>query len=280
MNRLTMSALAVAMAILPAIAIEPHTPFDRTLTVTGPVELDAATHAGAIAVRAGAAGSVRIHGAVRARSGASQADVAGIEKNPPIRQTGNAIYIDPIQDESLKRRVSIDYEITVPAEARVRLRSGSGALTAQGVRGPVDASTGSGAVAVSSIGEQVRAHTGSGKIELSGIKGGVDAHTGSGPIAGAALAGEVVARTGSGGVEIEQTSASAVKAHTGSGSVKVKLPAAGGFDLRAHTGSGKVSVEHPITVRGAIGGREVNGKVRGGGPLVEVSTGSGSVRIE
>ena len=271
-----MSALAVAVAILPAIAIEPHTSFDRTLTVTGPVELEAATHAGGITVRAGGAGSVRIHGIVRARQG----DSAGIESNPPIRQTGNTIYIDPIQDESLKRRISISYEITVPAEARVRMRSGSGALSAEGVRGPVDAGTGSGPVTVSSIGDQVRAHTGSGKIELSGIKGAVDAHTGSGTIAAAALAGEVVARTGSGGVEIEQTSASAVKAHTGSGSVKVRLPAQGGFDLRAHTGSGKVSVEHPITVRGAIGGREVNGKVRGGGPLVEVSTGSGSVHIE
>ncbi len=275
-----MSVLAIAVAILPAIAIEPNTSFDRTLTVTGPVELEAATHAGAITVRAGGAGSVRIHGVVRARAGSSQADLAGIEKNPPIRQTGNTIYIDPIQDESLKRRVSISYEITVPAEARVRMRSGSGVLSAEGVRGPVDASTGSGAVTVSSIGDQVRAHTGSGKIELSGIKGAVDAHTGSGSIAGAALAGEVVARTGSGGVEIEQTSASGVKAHTGSGSVKVRLPAQAGFDLRAHTGSGKVSVEHPITVRGAIGGREVSGKVRGGGPLVEVSTGSGSVHIE
>ena len=274
-----MSALAIAVAILPAIAIEPHTSFDRTLTVTGPVELDAATHAGAIAVRAGGAGSVRIHGVVRSRD-SSPGDLAGIEKNPPIRQTGNTIYIDPIQDESLKRRVSISYEITVPADARVRMRSGSGTLSAEGVRGPVDASTGSGAVTVSSIGDQVRVHTGSGRIELSGIKGAVDAHTGSGSIGAAAVAGEVVARTGSGGVEIEQTGAGPVKAHTGSGNVKVRLPAQAGFDLRAHTGSGKVSVEHPITVRGAIGGREVNGKVRGGGPLVEASTGSGSVRIE
>lgn len=266
MNRLTMSALAIAAALLPAIAIEPQASFDRTLTVTGPVELEAGTHAGSIAVRTGGAGSVRIHGTIRPNGRSSPGDLTGrlreIENNPPIHQAGNTIRIDPIQEESLKRLVSISYEITVPADARVRMRSGSGSLAAEGVRGPVKAATGSG------------------RIALSGIKGAVDAHTGSGSIAAAAVGGEVVASTGSGGVDIEQTAAGPVEAHTGSGSVKVRLTAQAAFDLRARTGSGKVSVEHPITASGTIGGREVSGKVRGGGPLVEVSTGSGSVRIE
>lgn len=266
MNRLTMPALAIAVAILPALAIEPNASFDRTLTVTGPVELEAETHAGSIAVRAGDAGSVRILATIRPNRRAATGDLAGrlreIENNPPIHQSGNTIRIGPIQEESLQRMVSISYEITAPADTRVRMHSGSGSLTAEGVRGPVDATTGSGAVTVSAIGGQVRAHTGSGRIALSGIQGAADA------------------KTGSGAVEIEQTAANPVKAHTGSGSVKVRLWAQAGFELRAHTGSGKVSVEHPITLNGAMGGREVSGKVRGGGPLVEVSTGSGSVRIE
>jgi hypothetical protein len=39
-------------------------------------------------------------------------------------------------------------------------------------------------------------------------------------------------------------------------------------------------VDHPITVHGDIGGHQIEGKVKGGGALVNVSTGSGQVRIE
>src|SRR5262249_8718551 len=97
---------------------------------------------------------------------------------------------------------------------------------------------------------------------------------------GSGIAGPIVAHTGSGGVRLEQTTAGAVKAHTGSGGVNLRLPSDAGFDLYARTGSGHVYVDHPITVRGTVGGNVLQGKVRGGGPLVDVSTGSGSVRIE
>jgi riboflavin synthase alpha subunit len=40
-----------------------------------------------------------------------------------------------------------------------------------------------------------------------------------------------------------------------------------------------VYVDHPITVHGSVGGHEVQGKVKGGGALVDVRTGSVSVRI-
>jgi hypothetical protein len=43
---------------------------------------------------------------------------------------------------------------------------------------------------------------------------------------------------------------------------------------------GQVRVDPAIQVEGTVGKREVKGKVRGGGPLVSLSTGVGSVRIE
>jgi riboflavin synthase alpha subunit len=81
-------------------------------------------------------------------------------------------------------------------------------------------------------------------------------------------------------MRLEQTAAGPLEAHTGSGGVNVRLPADAAFDLYAHTGSGQVYVDHPITVHGSVGGHEVQGKVKGGGALVDVRTGSGSVRIE
>jgi hypothetical protein len=39
-------------------------------------------------------------------------------------------------------------------------------------------------------------------------------------------------------------------------------------------------VSQPITVSGSMDKREIRGQIRGGGPLVDVSTGSGGIRIE
>lgn len=71
-----------------------------------------------------------------------------------------------------------------------------------------------------------------------------------------------------------------LEARTGSCGVNVRLPADAAFDLYAHTGSGRVYVDRPITVQGTVAGHEIQGKVKGGGALVDVRTGSGSVRIE
>jgi DUF4097 and DUF4098 domain-containing protein YvlB len=114
------------------------------------------------------------------------------------------------------------------------------------------AATGSGGIRISGVDDEVRAQTGSGGIELDALTGRVEARAGSGGIRGSGLSGPITARTGS-----------------------------GGFDLRARTGSGRISVDPPITMQGVFSGRhQVEGKIRGGGPLVDVATGSGGVRIE
>ena len=52
------------------------------------------------------------------------------------------------------------------------------------------------------------------------------------------------------------------------------------FDLDARVSSGGIDVAHPVTVSGRMDRRHVQGKVRGGGSLVEVHTSSGGIRIE
>jgi DUF4097 and DUF4098 domain-containing protein YvlB len=277
---LLMLACAAALAFRAGAA---DGSFDRTLTVTGPADVNVETNSGRISVRSGDASSVRIHADIRGHEDGFQSDdarIREIEKNPPIEQTGNTIRITPLQDEWLRRHISISYELVVPAQTKLRARTGSGSESVEGVHGPVDVETGSGSVTVRSVDEEVRVHTGSGRIELDSLKGRVDAHTGSGTIEGGAITGPISAHTGSGSVRLEQTAPGALEAQTGSGEVSVRLPANAAFDLYAHTGSGRVWVDRPITVQGNLGGHEIQGKVNGGGPLVDVRTGSGSVRIE
>jgi Toastrack DUF4097 len=283
--RITYSAAAIAFAMLAfqAAAAAQDGAFDRTLSVSGAADLDVQTSSGRIEVHPGDSSSVRIHAVLRAHDEFSH-DAAGriheIETNPPIQQTGNTIRITPPSDEWARRHISISYELVVPPQSRLRAQTGSGSERVEGIRGPVDLDTGSGSVTVARVDDDVRIRTGSGRIELDSLKGRVDAHTGSGSIQGAGITGPINAHTGSGSVRLEQTKPGPLEAHTGSGTVDVHLPTDASFDLYAHTGSGRVYVDHPITVRGKLGGNEIQGKVKGGGPLVDLRTGSGSVRIE
>ncbi len=297
--------------------------FERTLKVTGPVDLDVTTGSGQITLRAGEAGSVRVRGTIRAHSGSRDSDkspeekVRYLESNPPIEQNGNSIHIGHITDEELRRNVAISYELVVPAETQLHSETGSGSQTIDAIRGPVEASTGSGSLRISNIGTEVRATTGSGSIELNDVKASVRASTGSGSIRATGIAGGLVASTGSGGVRLEQTAAGNVEIetgsgsveakgvrgalrvrtgsgsitaqgeataewhlHTGSGSVTVQLPGEAAFDLYARTSSGHIQTAHPITVQGIVSPRELRGKVRGGGVLLDLSTSSGNIQID
>jgi hypothetical protein len=318
------AALAVLGLLAPAaLADTAEGKFEKTLTVTGAVDMDVRTGSGSITVRTGGAGSVRISATIKARdrgwgSSLSAAEkVKRLEANPPIEQNGNVIVIGRIEDRELQNNVTINYEITTPADTKLRSQTGSGSMTLDGVRGPVEASTGSGSINASSIGDAMRAQTGSGSITLSGVKGMVRASTGSGGIRASGVAGAFTGSTGSGSIEVEQVAPGdvevstgsggievrgvngALRARTGSGSIRaegrpagswrlhsssggvtVRVPSDLGFELDARTSSGSVYTAHEITMRGSLNRRELRGKVRGGGPLIELSTSSGSIRIE
>lgn len=296
--------------------------FDKTLKVTGAVDLEVKTGSGSIRVVPGDGSTVHVVAKIRARDSrfggpSAEEKVKRIEANPPIVQEGNTIRIGEIEDRDLRENVSISYELTVPAETKLRAGTGSGSQTIDGIRGPLDASTGSGSLTLSNIGNEVRASTGSGSIELRGVQGGLRASTGSGGIRGTGIGGAITASTGSGSIELEQTAAGGVEAttgsggvtlsgvkgslrvrtgsgsiraqgeptgewrlHSGSGGVTVRLPADKGFELNARTSSGRVNTTHPVTVLGSMSRGELRGTVRGGGPLVDLSTSSGSITIE
>jgi hypothetical protein len=259
--------------------------FERQLTVTGPVDLDVRTGSGSIDIRRGGGSEVRITGRIRAQRGfwnslSAEDRVKAVQSNPPVAQNGNSIRIGEFTDPDAGRNVSISYEITVPHETRVQARTGSGSHHIDSIRGPIVAETGSGSIHIGEIATSVGATTGSGSIEVLGAAEGLTARTGSGSITARRARGAVRARTGSGGINIEGDPTNEWEIGTGSGGVNLRLPSSAAFDLDAHSSSGSVQTSHPIEVRGSLSKRRLQGRVRGGGPRLEISTGSGSIRLD
>ena len=67
--------------------------------------------------------------------------------------------------------------------------------------------------------------------------------------------------------------------HTGDGRVEAKLPSDFSAELYAHTGDGHISTEFPVTVSGSMDRGRMRGKLNGGGELLEISTGDGSIHV-
>jgi hypothetical protein len=295
-------ALVVLFASVAAFASGPQGSFERTLQVSGPVDLEVLTHSGDVTVRAGSSGSVTIRGKIYVGNGwfegKREADVHAIEQNPPIHQQGNNIRIEYVE----VRNVSVNYEITVPAETMVRSHTGSGDVIVEGTHGNADVQTGSGDVKLASITGEVHLQTGSGNIRAHSISGAVrgstgsgdveleetgsgdvDIHTGSGNITARGVQGGFRGEAGSGDITAEGTQSGSWEIHTGSGNVRVKLPGNSAFDADIATSSGSIDVGSPIemTVQGRVDDshKNIRGKVRGGGPLLRVRTGSGDIHI-
>jgi DUF4097 and DUF4098 domain-containing protein YvlB len=296
-------ALAVLLACTFAAASTPQGTFEKTFQVSGPVDLEVQTHSGDIIVRSGLAGSVSIRGKIfvgdRWLLGNRHADVSDIEQHPPLRQDGNSIHIDYLNT----RDISVDYEITVPADTTIRTHTGSGDQTIEGTHGNVELQSGSGDVKLSRLTGEIHLQTGSGDVrarEIAGpVRGGagsgdieveevgsgdVDLHTGSGNITARGVQGAFHAETGSGDITGEGTQTGAWEIRTGSGNVHVRFPADTAFDANLSTSSGSMEVSPAITmtVQGRVQEtrKQIIGKVHGGGPLLTVHTGSGDIHIE
>jgi DUF4097 and DUF4098 domain-containing protein YvlB len=299
--RIGVRVLAVALlGAVPTFASVAGT-FDKTLQVNGPVDLEVLSRSGDVTIRSGAAGTVSIHGKIHTGNlwFGHSGDVQQIESNPPIRQNGNSVRIDYVNASN----VSIDYEITVPENTTVRGHTGSGNQTVEGLKGNVDLESGSGDMTLARLtGEMhfqtgsgnVRGHqlagpaharAGSGDIELEEIgEGDVEIRTGSGNITAKGINGGFHAEAGSGDIHGQGTPKNLWSVRTGSGNVNLQVPQELAFDVDVSSSSGTVTMNHPVTttIQGRVqeSRKSVVGKVRGGGPMISVHTGSGDIQVD
>ncbi len=263
MKRLVFLLVVISLA-LPLVAEDAT--FDRTLKVTGPVNLEVVTGAGHITVRAGAPGTISVHGTLHpgfclglCGGGDDEQIIKAIVANPPIEQSGNTVRIGHLGETQRHNNIAISYDVVVPADTKLLSKTGSGRQEISGIAGPAEVSAGSGTLSISNIGNEVRVHTGSGSITMNDLKGSVRAHAGSGSIKGEhigtgtgvqtratyqgnnlPLAQSGRAESGNSFSESSPSAGAYLDFETGSGSIR--LNDVHGI-LRAHSGSGSINIE-------------------------------------
>lgn len=157
---------------------------------------------------------------------------------------------------------SIDYEISVPAKnitvtgdlgsgdvkidglESVELTTGSGKVETRNIAGKVKVETGSGDFTADGVGGDVHAVLGSGHMRLSNVKGKTNLVNHSGDIDGTGLDADVTADSDSGRVTLKLMSKHAVRATADSGDIDLWVPG-GPYKVDVNTGSGDSRITVP-----------------------------------
>lgn len=134
-----------------------------------------------------------------------------------------------------------DVVVRVPRGAAVEVRSSSGDLTLDGIRGESSVEASSGDVVLRDV-ERATVRTSSGDVDLDNV-GVVDARTTSGDIEGRADGRDVSARTSSGEVELELPQVRRADIETSSGDVELELDGGRGYDIDADSSTGDIEVD-------------------------------------
>jgi Putative adhesin len=284
MNASTLTrALALPALLALATASAQAADFDRTINAGNSPSVSVATGAGYIHIRPGTGSQVHIIGHVHSSHSDSDvnARISQIVANPPITQSGNEITIGTRHnDGDIYENIVVDYDVTLPATSVIAAATGSGDVDIQNAGSKLNAHSGSGSVRAHGIPGPATLQTGSGSIELEQTAAGeVHAQTGSGTIHLSGVTKSLYAQTGSGSIEVTGKPSPDWTLRTGSGSIRLTVGNVP-FTVEANTGSGGIHIQQPVSMQGGMNRHHLTAIVNGGGPSINLSTGSGDIQIQ
>ena len=160
----------------------------------------------------------------------------------------------------------VDVVIQMPREGHVNLRTGDGKIEVANLKGEMDV------------------HTGDGSVELDSVDGKLHASTGDGHIQANGRFDELELKTGDGHVDVRAGNGSSMsnnwRLETGDGSVSLEVPQNLAANVDLHTSDGHIDLDMPVTTEGTMRQNEIRGKLNGGGNLLTIRTGDGSIHLK
>ena len=199
-----------------------------------------------------------------------------------------------------------EFDITVPFGTRVLMRSTSGDLHSEGVKGPIEVRTVSGEVRVGDVVGDAVIEGVSGDVGVRNVEGNLRVNCVSGEIELSAVHGDVDASTVSGDISLPNGRSRIVRMESVSGNLTYGGPVAGDgrYDFHSHSGdvtlhvppdigaslametfSGSIESEFRITITTDTNGHHGSGQhiettLGHGGAHIQIETFSGDIRLE
>jgi hypothetical protein len=273
------SLLASVLPLLLASCGTPHEESDVAASWERPEDLQMLrirVPLGSLTVHAGEPSKIRIAGRARktAQNEAELSVLKSVAFEPSFVATAEAgvyeLSFPPLPD-------GVD-----PAEGAMILRAELYLAPDVGL----DVETARGFLSVRNRQADVRLRSGSGDVELEDVRGVIDVFTGRGGGILHRVAGTVALETGEGAIlaYVDELGPGGLRLKTGGPSIVAHLPGDSAFDLEAHvlrSHEGKVGVRNSfgVEVSEDRSGHRAEGKVGGGGAPVALQVGTGWISV-
>jgi Putative adhesin len=164
-----------------------------------------------------------------------------------------------------------------------RFKSSNGAVRVEKFRGALDIQTSNGPIELDEVEGAITAHSSNGHIHADAIRGSLDAQTSNNGIKAALLRvdREVRAETRNGSIDLALPAglASDVRAHTNNSGVTIRLAEPVNARVSARTSNSSISSEFDAVMHGDLRRNDFDGVIGKGGPLLDLSSSNGAIRI-
>ena len=194
------------------------------------------------------------------------------------------------------------YVIRVPRRAELeRITSSNGSIRVDNIQGAAHLKTSNGSIHAASIQGVVDAHSSNGSLDISDVTGDTTLHTSNGGIRADVRKGLFEATTSNGTItarlmeadshpvrlessngriDLTLDAAREVHADTTNSSITVRMPTSINAELRAHTSNASISSDFDVNIHGGLLSKHrLEGRIGSGGPVIDLGTSNGSIRI-
>jgi hypothetical protein len=214
------------------------------------------------------------------------ADSVSIRTIPPMPRIGNygARYVIHVPRRvELQNISSSNGAIRVETiEGRAHLKTSNGGIRAFAFQGSLDAHTSNGSIDLSDVIGDTSVHTSNGTIKADVKKGNFEATTSNGSITAHLLDADsrpVHLESSNGHIDLTMDAAREVHADTSNSSITVRMPGNIGATVRAHTSNSSITSDFDVSMHGYLSKHRLEGNIGSGGPLLDLGTSNGAIRI-
>ena len=238
-------------------------------------------------------------------------DISGTKYGPTQSDADNLrVDIDATADSvtirvprpSLGRNEGARFVIKIPRNAIMsRITTSNASIRMEDGVGPARLKSSNGSIRVADFHGSIDAETSNSAIELLNVEGDATAHSSNGHIHADRLAGSFDATTSNGGIQadlalanrpvrVETTNSSVeltfpahfssdVRVSTKNGGITLRLPESTNARVVARTSNSSITTDFEITAHGEISKNRLDGVIGAGGPLIDLSTSNGGIRL-
>jgi len=200
-------------------------------------------------------------------------------------------------------RCGVSFSIKVPRKTRIdRAETSNASLRIESINAPARVKTSNGSIKIWDVSGDLEATTSNASIEAEKLSGSAVLRTSNGRIHGDGIRGSLEARTSNSAIDLSMTEAdpahpiilnssngsitlnlssfksNEIRASTSNSSINLRLPETLDARIHAATSNGNINTDYEVTTS-HFSKTLLEGKIGNGGPLLDLQTSNGSIRV-